>query len=65
MSMSNAQQQTPLSELRRLLARVQRSGVREPDAAMVATADAQGRPSVRTVLLRGVDERGLVFYTNG
>ena len=65
MSMSNAQQQTPLSELRRLLARVQRSGVREPDAAMMATADAQGRPSVRTVLIRGVDERGLVFYTNG
>ena len=30
----------------------------------VATADAQGRPSVRHVLLRGADERGFVFYTN-
>src|SRR5262249_17303654 len=30
----------------------------------LATADAGGRPSVRMVLLRGVDERGFVFYTN-
>ena len=31
---------------------------------ILATADAQGRPSTRTVLLKGVDERGFVFYTN-
>jgi len=30
----------------------------------LATADADGRPSVRMVLLRGVDERGFVFHTN-
>jgi pyridoxamine 5'-phosphate oxidase len=30
----------------------------------LATADAEGRPSVRFVLLRGLDQRGLVFYTN-
>ena len=30
----------------------------------LATADAQGRPSVRHVLLRGVDERGFIFFTN-
>jgi pyridoxamine 5'-phosphate oxidase len=36
----------------------------EPDAMVVATATPDGRPSVRTVLLRGVDERGLVFFTN-
>ena len=53
------------SPLRRVLARVARTRVHEPDAAILATADAQGRPSVRTVLIRGVDERGLVFYTNG
>lgn len=35
------------------------------DPAMsLATADASGRPSVRTVLLKAVDERGFVFYTN-
>lgn len=30
----------------------------------LATADDRGRPSVRMVLLKGVDERGFVFYTN-
>lgn len=33
-------------------------------AMVLATADADGRPSARFVLLRGVDERGFVFYTN-
>jgi pyridoxamine 5'-phosphate oxidase len=33
-------------------------------AMALASADARGRPSVRMVLLRGVDERGLVFFTN-
>ncbi|WP_422772954.1 pyridoxamine 5'-phosphate oxidase [Plantactinospora sp. WMMC1484] len=40
------------------------AGLPEPNAMVVATADAQGRPSTRTVLLKGYDERGLVFYTN-
>jgi pyridoxamine 5'-phosphate oxidase len=33
-------------------------------AMTLATADKQGRPSARVVLLKGVDERGFVFYTN-
>src|SRR4051794_6900922 len=33
-------------------------------AMTVATANAEGRPSARVVLLRGFDERGFVFYTN-
>jgi pyridoxamine 5'-phosphate oxidase len=36
----------------------------EPNAMTVATADAAGAPSARTVLLRGVDQRGFSFYTN-
>lgn len=40
------------------------SDMPEPYAVTVATADRAGRPSARTVLLRGHDERGLVFYTN-
>lgn len=36
----------------------------EPTAVILATADGAGRPSARTVLLKGVDERGFVFYTN-
>jgi len=36
----------------------------EANAMQLATASADGRPAVRTVLLKGVDERGFVFYTN-
>lgn len=39
-------------------------GLPEPNAMIVATADAQGRPSARTVLLKGYDEHGFVFFTN-
>jgi pyridoxamine 5'-phosphate oxidase len=36
----------------------------EPNAMCVATADAGGQPSARVVLLRGLDDRGLIFYTS-
>lgn len=36
----------------------------DPNAMALATADAAGRPSVRMVLLKGVDHGGFVFYTN-
>lgn len=36
----------------------------EPSAITLATVNALGYPSIRTVLLRQIDERGLVFYTN-
>ena len=40
------------------------SQVREPNAMTLATASRQGRPSARTVLLKGFDTAGFVFYTN-
>ena len=40
------------------------SGVALPDAVTLATADAEGRPDARMVLLKGYDDRGFVFYTN-
>jgi pyridoxamine 5'-phosphate oxidase len=40
------------------------AGLPEPNAMVVATADADGRPSGRTVLMKGYDGRGFVFYTN-
>jgi pyridoxamine 5'-phosphate oxidase len=41
-----------------------RAGGPEPTAMALATVDADGLPNVRMVLLKGVDERGFVFYTN-
>lgn len=38
--------------------------IAEPNAMVLATADAEGRPSSRTVLLKGVDDRGFTFFTN-
>jgi pyridoxamine 5'-phosphate oxidase len=40
------------------------AGDREPNAMTLATADREGHPSVRVVLLKGFDERGFVFFTN-
>jgi pyridoxamine 5'-phosphate oxidase len=40
------------------------AGVPEPEAMALATATAAGAPSVRYVLLRGIDERGIRFFTN-
>jgi pyridoxamine 5'-phosphate oxidase len=37
---------------------------RDPTAMTLATVDAEGQPNARMVLLKGVDERGFVFYTN-
>jgi pyridoxamine 5'-phosphate oxidase len=40
------------------------SGIKEPSAMTVATVDADGYPDARMMLLKGVDDRGFVFYTN-
>jgi len=55
----------PLRQLRRWLDDAYaKPEVLEPNAMCVATATCDGAPSARVVLLRGVDERGLVFYTS-
>ena len=46
------------------LAEAVAAGVAEPNAMVLATADADGRPTSRTVLCKGLDARGVVFYTN-
>jgi pyridoxamine 5'-phosphate oxidase len=53
----------PITEF---LSAIERAANRQIDTAPVAlaTSDASGQPSVRMVLLRGVDERGFVFHTN-
>lgn len=59
--------QNPLSRFNRLFAQAQkldRAVLPEPNAMSLATVGMSGNPSVRIVLLKDVDERGFVFYTN-
>jgi pyridoxamine 5'-phosphate oxidase len=53
----------PLVQFRRWFDEAQAADRHEANAMAVATADAGGAPSVRMVLLKGVDERGFVFFT--
>jgi pyridoxamine 5'-phosphate oxidase len=53
----------PLALFSELFERAARESA-EPDAMVLSTVDADGRPSARYVLLKAVDERGFVFYTN-
>lgn len=54
----------PIGQFSRWLAEASQAGIREPTGMTLATADASGVPSARTVLLKGVDHRGFVFFTN-
>lgn len=50
--------------LARWLGDAEAGGIGEPNAMVVATVAADGRPSARTVLLKGLDEHGVTFFTN-
>jgi pyridoxamine 5'-phosphate oxidase len=54
----------PFARFGEWMQRAMDAGVAEPTAMALATADGEGRPSVRMVLLKGFDEQGFVFYTN-
>jgi pyridoxamine 5'-phosphate oxidase len=54
----------PVKQFGLWLAQAAEAGLHEPNAMVLATVDRDGKPSARTVLLKGLDERGLVFYTN-
>ena len=54
----------PYAQFARWFADAAASGLHEPNAMIVSTADADGRPSSRTVLMKQYDERGFVFFTN-
>ncbi|KNB51969.1 pyridoxamine 5'-phosphate oxidase [Streptomyces caatingaensis] len=54
----------PYEQFARWFADAVASGLHEPNAMVVSTADAEGRPSSRTVLLKAFDARGFVFFTN-
>lgn len=53
-----------IQRLRGLVEQARDTDLAEPTAMTLATATPEGRPSARIVLLKGLDERGAVFYTN-
>lgn len=54
----------PFRQFEKWFQEAQAAKVTEPNAMTLATATRDGRPSARTVLLKGVDGRGFVFYSN-
>jgi pyridoxamine 5'-phosphate oxidase len=54
----------PVVLFRRWYEDAERAGIHLPNAIALATASADGLPSIRHVLLRGIEDRGFVFYTN-
>jgi len=54
----------PIARVERWLDEARRRGAPQPDAMALATAAPSGAPAVRYVLLRGIDARGFVFYTD-
>ena len=54
----------PLQQFRRWFRAVERARVPEPNAMTLATTTPAGRPSARMVLLKGLDPRGFLFFTN-
>lgn len=53
-----------VSLLRKWIDDAERSGVAEPNALVLATVTADGRPASRSVLCKSVDETGITFFTN-
>ncbi len=54
----------PLALFRAWFAQAEAAALPQPEAMTLATATPDGRPAARVVLLRGLDERGFVFFTN-
>ena len=54
----------PIARFEAWLAEATKGESNDPEAVCLATATPEGRPSARMVLLKGVDARGFVFYTN-
>ncbi len=54
----------PLRQFRLWFEQARSGGIDEPNALVLATVDAEGRPSQRMVLLKAYDEAGYVFFTN-
>lgn len=56
--------ENPFEQFQTWFEQALKADIPEPNAFSLATADAQGRPSLRTVLLKYFDQTGFVFFTN-
>lgn len=54
----------PIVQFQRWYGQAETAGIRQPEAMALATATPDGRPSLRMVLLKGVDARGFRFFTH-
>ena len=54
----------PITHFQSWLSEAEKSEPNDPTAVALATADSNGMPNVRMVVLKGVDQQGFVFYTN-
>lgn len=54
----------PVAQFKAWFEQALNAGLTEPNAMVLSTADRNGQPHGRVVLLKGVDERGFIFYTN-
>jgi pyridoxamine 5'-phosphate oxidase len=64
MTDTNQTETDPFAWFQRWMTEAEASEPSDPNAMTVVTVAADGRPSARTILLKGVDPRGFVFYTN-
>ena len=55
---------TPIEQFKQWFEQAQQAQCPEPNAMTVASASREGIPSARVVLLKEVDERGFIFFTN-
>jgi len=61
---ADAAERDPVMLFRDWFSEAEKSGLMLPDAMCLATATPDGRPSARMVLLKEIEDRGIVFYTN-
>ncbi len=59
-----SEHEDPFERFGEVFARAEREETAEPNAMVISSVDAEGRPSSRVVLLKGFDSQGFVFYTN-
>ncbi|MFO7724585.1 MAG: pyridoxamine 5'-phosphate oxidase [Oceanipulchritudo sp.] len=57
-------QTDPMEQFKAWFSQARKAGIKEPNSMILATVDPDGQPWTRTVLLKKLDARGLVFFTN-